>query len=357
MNNSEERPKQKKKSTDNEIYHRFNELRRQVLDNRAANIDRWLSTIAIALAFLGVVVVVGGYISIKQFLEIKTEAEEYLQDIKDLVEKTKKNYDESTDILQNMTAEKVTNDPKKAEQAVAEVTKNSTASLIDKAISRAVFLQLHGKRDEAIEQWRDIVKIAEGINDPQAARGWLSISYLLKNPEEKILAYDQAISLDSKLAEAYNGRGFAKTKLGLYDEALDDFEMAISLQPDYAQAYNNRGAAKNELDRYREALDDFGMAIQLKPDYANAYNNRGNANAKLDRYIEAFIDYNKVISLQPDYAEAYINRGVMKVKLKQIDEARQDFEKARDLARDAGNDSLADAAEKFLRGLDSQEDN
>lgn len=46
----------------------------------------------------------------------------------------------------------------------------------------------------------------------------------------------------------------------------------------------------------------------------------------------------------------------MKGALGLIDEARQDFENARDLARDVDNDSIVDAAEQRLRGLDSQED-
>ena len=42
-----------------EIQSRFNELRRELLDNRAPYIDRWLFVIGIALTFLGIVAVVG----------------------------------------------------------------------------------------------------------------------------------------------------------------------------------------------------------------------------------------------------------------------------------------------------------
>ena len=50
-----------------------NELRRELLDDRAAYIDRWLSVIAIGLACVGIgVAVVLGYIGFKRFR--KTEA-------------------------------------------------------------------------------------------------------------------------------------------------------------------------------------------------------------------------------------------------------------------------------------------
>ena len=62
----------------------------------------------------------------------------------------------------------------------------------------------------------------------------------------------------------------------------------------------------------------------------------------------------KAIQLKPDYAEAYGNRGNTKDKLGRIDGARQDFEKARDLAREAKNDSLVALVEQRLRELDNR---
>ena len=94
----------------------------------------------------------------------------------------------------------------------------------------------------------------------------------------------------------------------------------------------------------------------MNSDYANAYYNRGTTKIELSHYEDAISDFDEAIRLNPDYADTYINRGIAKGSLDRIDEARQDFEKARDLARDAGNDSTADAAEQLLRNLDNQED-
>ena len=89
----------------------------------------------------------------------------------------------------------------------------------------------------------------------------------------------------------------------------------------------------------------------MKSDDVLAYNDRGIAKAALGRYEDAIADYDEAIRLKPDYAEAYYNQGNAKGALGRNDEARQDFEKVRDLARDAGNDSIADAAEQRLRDL------
>ena len=46
---------------------RFNELRRELLDDRAAYIDRWLSVVVIVLTFFGLFAVVGGLLRIQAF--------------------------------------------------------------------------------------------------------------------------------------------------------------------------------------------------------------------------------------------------------------------------------------------------
>ena len=288
-----------------EIQHRFNELRRELLDNRAAYIDRWLSVITIFLTFFSVIAVVGGYIGFKRFREIETEAKnsvkivtQHAEAAERHVDEIERNLDKSTKILQTMTAEAAADDPEEAKQAAANIGENPMASLIDKAIAQAVFLQQQDKRDEAIEKWRAIAHIAEGIDNDQAARAWFSVGYLLENPEDCISAYDRAISLKSDFAEAYYNMGNAKAEQDRYDDAIADYDEAIRLKIDFAEAYNNRGAAKAKLEQYADAIADYDEAIRLKPDYAEAYNNRGLAKAEQDRYDDAIADYDEAIRLK-----------------------------------------------------------
>ena len=351
--------------------------------------------------------------------EIKTQDQDSLE------KKINKIEDNTEEILRRMDAEKVADNPEEAKQIVAYVSEIPMASLIDKAIAQAVFLQQQGKRDEAIEKWRDIAQIVEGIDNDLAARAWFSVGYLFQdeNPEGCLLANNEAIRLKSDYAEAYNNRGAAKVALGQqedaiadynkairlkpdlagiyynrgqekgklgqcaeaiadydeairlkpdyaeaysnrglvnfglerYDDAIADYDEAIQLKSDLAEAYNNRGAAKVALGQIDEAISDYDKAIRLKPDYAEAYNNRGVAKDRLGQFADAIADYDAAIRLQLDFAEAYYNRGVAKEVLGLIDEARRDFEKARDLARDAGDDSLTDAAEQDLRNLDADD--
>ena len=344
-----------------ELQRRFNELRSEILDDRASYIDRWLSVITIVLTFFGIVAVVGGYIGFKRFREIETEAKNSVETVTDLaeaakrhVEEIERNRDQSDEIVRDMNAEAAADNPEEAQQAVENLQNNPAASPIGKAIAHAVSLQQQGNRDEAIEKWRAVALIAEESDNDLAARAWYSVGYLIRDgsPEDCIVANDRAIRLKPDLAVAYNDRGNAKAVLGRRDEAIADYDEAIRLKPDYAMPYNNRGIEKVALGRRDEAIADYDEAIRLKPDFAIAYNNRGVEKAVLGRRDEAIADYDEAIRLEPDDAEAYHNRGTEKAALGLKDEAQRDFETALDLARKAGNANVMATAEQSLRDLD-----
>ena len=345
----------------NEFDRRFNERQKEILDSRAAYIERWLVAIS-------VVAVVGGYFGFTKFDKIEDEARQHVTAAKQhaekaqiLVEKIEAKYGEAVSrvaALEKLTAKTVGNNPDEADRAAENVQRDPTASLIDQAMATAVQLQLQGEIGKAIEKWRAIIPIAEGSDNDLAARAYFSVGYLLiqqGKPEDAIDAYEEAIRLNLDFAEAYNDRGGAKYRLGQYDEAIDDCSKAIDLKLNYPGAYYNRGLAKYKLGRYDEAIDDCSKAIDLKLNYPGAYLNRGNAKNALGRHDEAIDDFDKAIDQKPDYAEAYFNRGIAKNKLGRTDEARQDFEKARALAHKAGDASLVALAEQRLRELDNQE--
>ena len=365
---------------------RFNELRGELLDDRAKMIDSWLVVIAIVLTFFGIAIPIIAYNRLNKLEEIEKEARRYVEDIKTIRDKVE----------------------------------------IDREVSEAISLQQQNRTGEAIEKWRSIANITEGT-DEHTAKAWFNIGYLLSpknvegedftgaiaayskaielNPnlaaaynnrgvakrhlgqyeaaiadydaalrldstyaeaynnrgvakgylgqyEAAIVDYDAVLRLDSAYAEAYNNRGVAKGHLGQYEAAIADYDVALRLNSAYAEAYHNRGVAKGYLGQYEAAIADYNMAIYLNPDDAEAYNNRGVAKGYLGQYEAAIADYNMAIYLNPDDVEAYHNRGDTEVRLHRIDEAQQDFEMALNLAQAAGNAELTARAERALEDLD-----
>ena len=360
-------------TTEVEIQRRFNELKRELLDNRADSIEWWLAVVAIVLTFFGIVVAIGGFFGIRIFREIVVDARKSAEDAKGLVEEIEKNREISENIVGQLTI----------------ILSSQEEDSEEDSKEQTVEFQEQGSKNEIIEAWRRIAKVAEGSDNNLAARAWFSIGYLLRQQqkyeeaidacseairlkpdlaraynnrgsakrqlnqyEDAIADYDEAIRLDSNYARAYNNRGSAKRQLRQYEDAIADCDEAIRLNPNYAFAYNNRGNTKRRLGQFEDAITDYDKAIRLKPDLARAYNNRGSAKRRLGQYEDAIADCYEAIRLDPDYARAYYNRGLAHLALDNKIAARSDFEKARDLAHKASNEKLATLAEQELKKLD-----
>ena len=390
-------------ATDIKIQRRFNELRSELLDDRADSINWWLNVVLIVLGFMAVVIPIVGVVSWlvarAQFRQIETEAREnvatskqHTEDARSLVREIKAKRDEAESLVR-MTAEAVGKDPDKTRKAAENVQEDPKASLIDRAIADAVLFQEQGKIEEAIEKWRSIANITDKTNQETGARAWFSVGYLcgeradykaaldactkalrldpnyaeayynrgvakhaLGQHQAALADYDAALHLNPNFAEAYNNRGSVKRALGQHQAAFADYDAALRLTPNYAEAYNNRGVAKYALGQHQAALADYDAALRLNPNDAAAYNNRGNAKDALGQHQAALADYDAALRLDPNFAASYNNRGNANLGLHQMDEARQDFEKALALAQKAGDEATATEAKSSLRDLDKPKD-
>ena len=97
-----------------------------------------------------------------------------------------------------------------------------------------------------------------------------------RNARQYLLAihdYNEALRIDPKSADAYDYRGFSKSKLGHCDEALPDFTTSIQLKPT-PSAYYNRGVCFMRLRDWSSADADLTHAIELNPELAGAYLSR-----------------------------------------------------------------------------------
>ena len=324
-------------TTEVETQRRYNELRRELLDDRANTIDWWLVSVTIVLAFLTLVFVLGGYIAFGRFRKIEVKARKgakkaakHARKAGGFIEEIQRNVDTSHRLISCMTAQTADDEPATANQAILAVNQSRGASLVDRAIAKAVFLRQQGRNDAALEIWQAVAHLAEESDNGLAARAWFSIGYLLggKSPEESISAYGQAIRLNPDLAGPYNNRGIERSALGRHDEAIADFDVAIRLEPYDPKHYNSRGLAKAALGLHTEAITDYNEAIRLNPDYATGYNNRGNSRIELEQYAAAINDYSESIRRNPDQFGVFSNRGRVKAVLKQYDDAIADFDAA-----------------------------
>jgi len=71
------------------------------------------------------------------------------------------------------------------------------------------------------------------------------------------LNYDEVIRLDPLNVDAYYNRGIAYSRLGQYEQAIEDYDKAIRLDPQYVGIYWDRGIAYSRLGQYERAIDDY----------------------------------------------------------------------------------------------------
>ena len=217
------------------------------------------------------------------------------------------------------------------EGAGKKIEQDPSASIMDKAITEAYKLQRVGKINEAIEKWRAIATVAEGVDDDFAVNVWFTIGHLHRiagRTGQALSAYDRVIQLNPDNVTAYSNRGTVKSDLGQYEAAIADLNRALLIQPNDAKAYNNRGTTKLALGQYKAAITDFDEAIRINPDYTDAYNNRGTAKLALGQYEAAIADLNRALLIQPNDAKAYNNRGTAELALGQYKAAIADLNRA-----------------------------
>ena len=183
---------------DAEIQRRFdklrNELRRELLDDRADTIDWWLTATALFLTLLGALAAFLSIIGFSRFREIEAEAKKSAEEARKRVEEINELNKRAGEATQQIEREReritrasvLYDDPdraRQAEEASPEVPQKPTTSPLDRAIGDAVSLQRAGKREEAIEKWRSIANVTEGSAPDIAALAWLSIGSLLYEKE------------------------------------------------------------------------------------------------------------------------------------------------------------------------------
>ena len=151
---------------------------------------------------------------------------------------------------------------------------------------------------------------------------------------EAVKAYDKAIELDQKYADAYVKRGQCKRSLNPpdYKGSIADFNKAIELDPKSYTAYNSRGITYKDMKDYDRAQADYGKAIQIDPKNYKAFYNRGFLNLIQKDYKGAEADYSKAIGCDPSYTLNYSHRARARQALGDKKGALADYDKAIELS-------------------------
>ncbi|MBF2093395.1 MAG: tetratricopeptide repeat protein [Synechococcales cyanobacterium K44_A2020_017] len=131
----------------------------------------------------------------------------------------------------------------------------------------------------------------------------------LREYEEAIAAYDQALDIKPDDHEVLNNKGIALRQLGRYEEAIAFYDQALAIKPDDHKALHNKGYALGNLGRYEEAIAFYDQALDIKPDNHKVLYNKGVALDELGRYEEAIAAYDQSLKIKPNDHEVLSSKG------------------------------------------------
>ena len=140
-----------------------------------------------------------------------------------------------------------------------------------------------------------------------------ALSYLqralshLKNGDRvaAMVELNEAIKLNSQIAEAYFTRGSIYAEDKDYDRALQDFDQAISLNPVLTEAFHQRALAHRGKLEFSQALKDLNTAIGMEPFNPSLLRERGEAHLALGDYDRAVDDYQDAMSIDRSSIDPY----------------------------------------------------
>ncbi|UII24013.1 tetratricopeptide repeat protein [Fulvivirga ligni] len=125
--------------------------------------------------------------------------------------------------------------------------------------------------------------------------------------KKAIVAYNEAIKMDSTYAEGHNLIGLEYYNQELYNEAINSFNEAIAINGKEAVYYDNRARAKSEKMDYVGAIEDLSHSINLYPDDASIYYLRGLTKQHINEKFDACLDFKKASEMGLDEASDTMN--------------------------------------------------
>jgi tetratricopeptide (TPR) repeat protein len=134
--------------------------------------------------------------------------------------------------------------------------------------------------------------------------------------------------------------GIAYHQLGDLNAARKAYERAVKLDKKYADAINNVGTIFYAQKKYRSAISRYNQALRYAPDSASIYSNLGTAwyaRGNIDLMVR---NYMKALQLDPEVFEKNSMVGTRMMDRGVTDKARYHFEMAR-LFAGTGKNELA----------------
>ena len=159
--------------------------------------------------------------------------------------------------------------------------------------------------------------------------------------QDAITAFEEAVKIDGKNAQAYQAIGITYQKLKDWKKAIEAHQMAATVKPDYAAAYYAVGEVQYQrLHDYEAAAQSFKKVLGIDPGFQDgksqqylkaAYLRQGGSYFRSKNYKKAVEQYENASQLDPSDASAFYNLGLAHKAARNSRSAREALQTAVDL--------------------------
>lgn len=152
--------------------------------------------------------------------------------------------------------------------------------------------------------WKNEISLFSDIaqTSPDLALGYYNLGGAYEkegNYSKAIEAYQSAIDIDSKHADAYFGMAVALFKIGQVDKAIAAQKEALSISPDNPEYLENLANYYMTLKRWKDAAPVLAKAIKLNPGNVSQYRLQGDLFSSTGNYEQSVVSYNKALEINP----------------------------------------------------------
>jgi hypothetical protein len=111
--------------------------------------------------------------------------------------------------------------------------------------------------------------------------------------QNEFTLWDNTLKHYQNNSTVYYNRGVQYSKIGNYDQAIDDYTKSIALQNDYIWALANRANAYEYANNLNAALNDYQKCFKIDSTQGSIYYNRACLNYRMGKIDEAIHDATK----------------------------------------------------------------
>lgn len=191
---------------------------------------------------------------------------------------------------------------------------------------RAEVLSRAGKHEEAIERYREALKIW-----PYLTKGWSEIGriYLdLKDFPKAQIALERAIQNDPSSPDILNDLGVAHLFQNNVAEALDLFEAVTEIDPSYAPSYFNIALCHLASNAQEDAIQSLQYYMRLRPDDPRALKELAFMYANDQRYGDALNSLQLALTHAPEWPPLYFDAAATAALMGRVEESLRYLDKA-----------------------------